>query len=127
MIVAVPKEVRSDERRVALVPAIVSRLVNAGFDIRVEAGAGEGACIADSEYEEAGAHIVADTAKLLGRADVVLKVMPPEAHGEMHEVDLIREGALLISLLKPFSHPNPVRRLADHPHDGVAHHEAAAG
>ena len=42
MIVAVPKEVRSDEQRVALVPAIVSRLVNAGFEIRMEAGIGPG-------------------------------------------------------------------------------------
>jgi len=113
MIVAVPREVRSDEQRVALVPAIVSRLVDSGFEIRVEAGAGEGACFFDNEYEEAGAHIVSDAVTLLGEADVVLRVMPPEAHGETHEVDMIREGALLISLLKPFSHPNPIQQLAE--------------
>ena len=91
MIIAVPKEVRSDEQRVALVPAIVSRLVTVGFEIRVEAGAGEGACISDSEFEAAGAHIVADASKLLGEADVVLKVGPSKTN---------RRGVLW--LLPPF-------------------------
>lgn len=113
MIVAVPKEVRENERRVALVPTLVNRLIKADFEIRLEAGAGERAFFSDAEYEQAGAKIVSDAASLWGEADVVLKVMPPQERNGTHEVDLLHEEATLISFLKPYSHPETVKRLAD--------------
>ena len=113
MIVTVPKEVRADERRVALVPTVVNRLVKANFEVRVESGAGEGAFFSDTEYEQAGAKIVSDPSSLWGEADVVLKVMPPENRDDTHEAELLHEGAALISFLKPYSNPENVKRLAD--------------
>ncbi len=113
MIVAVPKEVREDERRVALVPTIVNRLVKADFEIWVESNAGEKAFFSDAEYEQAGAKIITDPALLWGEVDVVLKVMPPADRSGAHEADFLHEGAALVSFLKPYSNPENVKRLAD--------------
>ncbi len=79
----------------------------------MQAGAGEAASFRDADYEEQGAGIVADAAELLGEADVVLKVNPPgELADGRHEVDLIREGAVLISLMRPHQSPDLLQRLA---------------
>lgn len=77
MKIGVAKEIDMGERRVALIPDTVSRLVKQGLEVWVEAGAGEQAFFADAAYEAAGATIVADTARLWGEADVLLKVSPP--------------------------------------------------
>ena len=112
MIVAIPKEVRTGERRVAIIPTAVKRLVKATLEIRVEAGAGEGAFFADADYEEAGATIVSDPAKLFGEADVVLKVGEPTERTGTHEVDWLREGAVIIGFLNPYGNPDLIKRLA---------------
>jgi NAD(P) transhydrogenase subunit alpha len=79
----------------------------------VQAGAGEAASFRDADYEEQGASIVGDAGRLLGEADVVLKVNPPgELADGRHEVDLIREGAVLISLMRPHQSPDLLQRLA---------------
>ena len=109
MIVAVPKEVREHERRVALVPLIVKRLVQDGFDIRIESGAGEAAFFADVEFAEAGATIVPDRNGLWGEADILLKINPPTDQ----EIDLLREGATCISFLDLFGQPGRARHLAE--------------
>lgn len=113
MIVAIPKEVQARERRVALTPDMVKRLAKEGFEIHVEAGAGEGAFFNDAHYEEAGAKIFTDRNILWNEADVALKVDPPQEHEGTHEVELLREGAVLISFLRPFSNALVVERLAD--------------
>lgn len=113
MIVAVPKEVREGERRVALVPAVVKRLVNSDGEVRVEAGAGEEAFFADAEYEEAGAKIVSNTGALWGEADVILKINPPQERSGMHEVDLLGEGGVLIGFLNPYGEPEIAQRLSE--------------
>ncbi|HEX7119274.1 MAG TPA: Re/Si-specific NAD(P)(+) transhydrogenase subunit alpha [Longimicrobiales bacterium] len=115
MRVAVPKEIVGGERRVALTPEGVARLKEAGFDVRVGAGAGRAAGADDEAYREAGAAVVADPASLLSEADLVLKVRGPaydEALGR-HEADLIPAGATLIAMFHPLAHPELVRRLAD--------------
>jgi alanine dehydrogenase len=81
MIVGVPKEIKADEYRVALVPAGAESLVEAGHTVLVEAGAGLGTGIEDREYTEAGATIVADSRPIFAQADLILKVkepLPPE-------------------------------------------------
>ncbi len=113
MIVAIPKEVREGERRVALVPAAIKRLANADVEVWVEAGAGEGAFFTDTEYEEAGAKIVADVKSLWGEADVILKLNPPTDRDGTNETDLLRERGLLIGFLKPYSDPELIKRLSD--------------
>jgi len=101
MKIAVPKEIIPGERRVVLVPVCVARLVKAGLEVTVEAGAGAGAAIDDAEYQSKGAAIESDVGKLFGEADVVAKVHPPvrnEAHG-VHEIDLMKEGGILFANL----------------------------
>jgi NAD(P) transhydrogenase subunit alpha len=114
MKIGVAKEVEMGERRVALIPDTVSRLVKQGLEVWVEAGAGEQAFFSDAAYEAAGATIVTDTAHLWREADVLLKVSPPrERQDGQHEADLLHEGATLISFLDPLGNPGGIKRLAD--------------
>jgi NAD(P) transhydrogenase subunit alpha len=108
MNVGVPKEVAVGERRVALVPDAVSRLLKAGgFDVLVEAGAGREASCPDDAYAAAGARVV-DRAAVLGQADVVLQLQPPSAA----DVSRYREGAALVALFQPGADPALVPALA---------------
>jgi NAD(P) transhydrogenase subunit alpha len=113
LIVGVPKETASGERRVALVPDVVKSLVGLGPEVIVQSGAGLQAGFEDAAYEAAGARIVADAAEAFG-ADLVLKVSGPRESGAGHEVDLLREGAALISFLKPLDQTETTERLVAH-------------
>jgi NAD(P) transhydrogenase subunit alpha len=93
MRIGVPRETTPGERRVALVPESVGRLVKSGVEVVVEREAGRAAYFVDEAYQKAGAALV-DPATALG-ADVVLKVQRPAAN----EVAMLREGAILVSLL----------------------------
>lgn len=112
--IGIPKEIAPGEQRVALVPAIVSRLVKAGIEVLVEAGAGEAALHQNREYAEAGGRIVPDPAALYRQAEVVLKVQPlrPNQALGVHEADLVNPGAVVISFLIPSDEPDLVQRLA---------------
>jgi len=114
MKVAVPREIVEGERRVALAPESCRKLVKAGMQVAVEAGAGEAAFLPDDEYRQAGATIENEVAGLLGSADFVLKVQPPAQHPRAfrHEVDLLREGAMLLTTLLPTRNLDAVQRLA---------------
>jgi len=108
MKLAIPKETAAGERRVALAPESVAPLKKAGLEVQIQSGAGEGAFFADTEYEKAGARVVADAGKLLGEADIVAKVQKPSSS----EVDRLREGAVLIGFLQPASSAELIQRLA---------------
>ncbi|MEJ2216200.1 MAG: Re/Si-specific NAD(P)(+) transhydrogenase subunit alpha [Gemmatimonadota bacterium] len=111
MKVGVPKETVPGEERVALIPDTVKRLVDNGFEIVVETGAGAEAGFSDDEYREAGA-TTADTAGALG-ADVVLKVAPPTTgDGAKDEVAAMKQGGALIAFLLPMTSPELMRKLA---------------
>ena len=122
MIIGIPREILAGERRVALDPPSVKKWVEEGFDVRVEAGAGEQACFVDAEYEAAGARLAPEAAQVFGEAEIVLKVQPPQplvtppastaGSNRGHEVDLLSEGASLIALLKPLDEPELAQRLA---------------
>jgi len=103
MKVAVVKERRAFERRVAASPDTVKRMVGMGLEVIVESGAGEGAWFSDAAFAEAGASIAADQATALGDADVVLKVQRPLIgyEGGSDELGLLKRGAVLIGLLQP--------------------------
>jgi H+-translocating NAD(P) transhydrogenase subunit alpha len=105
--VAVPKETAPGERRVALVPDAVKKLTDGGFDMVVESGAGAEASFSDAEYEEAGAKIVSSREELYA-ADGVVKVQKPTAG----EVELLREGSILIAFLQPLTDSEGIERLA---------------
>ena len=114
MKLAVPKECRPGERRVAVTPENVARLVKLGFAVAIEHDAGAAASFGDDDYVAAGAEIVADTRTIWQTGDILLKVQPPAAHPTLgvHEADLIREGGTLISFLYPGKNTDIVQRLA---------------
>ncbi len=114
MKVGVPKEIGVNERRVAVTPDSVRQIKSAGYELLVEAGAGAGAYIADSAFQEAGASLVPSTADLWSRSEIVLKLQPPLQNQSLniHEATLLAEGATLICMLRPLSHPDIVRMLA---------------
>ncbi len=97
MKIGVLSETAQGERRVALVPDVAARLAGAGFEVVVQAGAGEEAGFTDDAYREAGAAIETDRAALLGAADVLLGVQPPA----VEDVPALRSGAATISFLQP--------------------------
>jgi NAD(P) transhydrogenase subunit alpha len=106
MRVAVPRETAPGERRVALVPDVVSRLSAAGFTIAVERNAGAAAGFPDAAYEHAGADIVDGDALLEGAAAVV-RVAPPSAD----EAAAVASGTVLIGFLAPLTDADGVARL----------------
>ena len=110
MKVAIPRERREFERRVAASPDTVKKLVALGAEVRIEAGAGAGANFGDAAFAEAGAAIADGEAAVLDGADVVFKVQPPLA--EPDEVGLMKDGALLIGLLAPAADPGLVAAYA---------------
>ena len=109
MIIAVPKETAPGERRVALVPQAVGKLVQRGLEVVVEAGAGSAAGFADQDYADQGARIEADGGAVYGQADIVLRVQI----SSVEDADRIREGGAAIALLFPLSNSEVVRRLAE--------------
>jgi NAD(P) transhydrogenase subunit alpha len=104
MQVGVPRETAPGERRVALVPDIVSRLTGAGFVVVVERGAGEAAGFPDSEYEAAGANMVDD---VLGAAEAVAMVQKPSDD----QIGKLRSGDVLIAFLQPLTDTEGIDRL----------------
>ncbi len=101
MRLGIPVETYPLERRVAASPAAVERYIKLGFDVTVARGAGDGSSFPDSAYEAAGATLV-DQAAAFGDVDVVLKVRAPRMDAEGgSEVELIKEGAALISFVSP--------------------------
>jgi NAD(P) transhydrogenase subunit alpha len=103
MKVGVPKETAPDERRVALVPEIVAKLSQTGFDVVVEPGAGEAASFTDDAFREAGA-----TLSDPWDAELIAKVRKPTAD----EVDRLHERQVLIGHLQPLTDAEGIERLA---------------
>ena len=107
MKIGVCKEIREDERRVALVPEVVRKLTDQSHEVLVERGAGERALIPDARFAEAGAQQV-NTASEAFAADVVLKVAPP---GDT-EVALLKPSTVLIAFLQPLTNGAGVAAIA---------------
>ena len=108
MKVGVVRETLPGERRVALVPDTVSKLIAAKLEVAVQAGAGSEAFYTDDAYQKAGATLVPDARTVLGQADALLKVQPPS----LDEVAALKSGAILIGFLQPSAHAEVVKALA---------------
>jgi len=108
MRLAVPKETREGETRVAATPESVKKFKGLGLDVVVQAGAGQGAKIADADYTAAGAIIAPDAASTYRDADIVLKVRGPEAG----EISQLKNGAVLAALLSPATEQAAIQSLA---------------
>ena len=116
MNLAVIKERRAGEARVAATPETVRKLRTLGLNVLVESGAGEGARITDSDYVAAGAEMVSDAASALRNAQIVLKVRSPDAA----EIAAMPRGAVLVGLLSPYTEKETIAALADRKIDGFA-------
>jgi len=95
LVVGCPKEIKSQENRVALTPGGARQLVRQGLTVLVEAGAGYGAAYTDAEYLSAGALMVDTAAEVFSRADIVVKVKEPQPR----EIEMLRSGQTLFTYL----------------------------
>ncbi len=114
MKIAIPKERRPGETRVAASPEVVRKFVGLGLDVAVEKGAGAAASISDEEFKAAGATIVKDAKSCFGNADIVLKIQPPVIAKEAakNELGMIKKGAVLAARLDAVSNKADVNAYA---------------
>jgi NAD(P) transhydrogenase subunit alpha len=105
MMVGVPRETAQGERRVALVPELVGKLKKAGLEVLLQSGAGKEAGYPDALFQEQGVRLEAD---VFSTSDILLKVQPPT----LAEIGRMKEGALLISLLQPYTALAEIQALA---------------
>lgn len=109
MRIVVLKETAADEIRVALVPESVKKLVAAGNEILLEAGAGTSAGAGDADYEQAGATVSPDRDELLRKADVLLAVNRPADEA----LSKLKKGAIVAALLRPLDEPEKLRAFVE--------------
>lgn len=105
MKIGIPKETQAEEKRVAATPDTVKKLVEAGFTVAIEQGAGEGSHIPDQAFIDAGAEMAANAEATLGDADIVFKVRRPQTgdDGGPNELGMIKQGATLVAMLAPYA------------------------
>jgi NAD(P) transhydrogenase subunit alpha len=108
LIIGVPKETATSEKRVATVPEVVEKLIKLGFSVAVESGAGDAANCGDDSYRAAGAEVLATAAELWTKSDIVFKVRAPS----QDEVALMHEGQTLISFIWPAQNAELMQELA---------------
>ena len=108
LLIGVPREVFPGEKRVATVPEVVEKLIKLGFRVAVQTGAGDAANFADDTYRAAGAEVLPTAAELWAKSDIVFKVRPPTPA----EVELMREGGMLVDFIWPAQNPELMTQLA---------------
>jgi len=108
MKIAIPKERRAGETRVATSPDVVRKLIDLGFQVTVEKDAGHGASFTDAAYRDAGAFIAKDAASAVKSADMVLKIQGPDAK----ELTNFKKGAILIASLSALGNPKDMKAYA---------------
>jgi NAD(P) transhydrogenase subunit alpha len=111
MRIGVPKETAAGERRVALVPEVISKLTAKGLDVVVQEGAGAEALLPDAAFAEAGARISADAGEVW-QSDLVVVIAPPGSE----QIATLAAGSVIVGFLAPLTSPASTRALA---HAGV--------
>ncbi len=116
MKIGVLKEIHAGEKRVATTPDVTAKLLKLGFEVVVQAGAGEAANFSDKSYLEAGANICKDAKTTCDAADVLIKVRAPQKNlnTAKHEIELIRRGCSVISFIWPAQSEGLLKQLAEH-------------
>ncbi len=114
MITGIPMESFPDEKRVAIIPAHVPALINAGVTVHVQKNAGRAAGFTDEAYREKGAKIVNDRKRLFAAADIILQVRAAGANPDngLQDIKLMKKGSLLIGFLNPYSSSDMLNALA---------------
>lgn len=109
MIVGIPSETLVNESRVAATPQTVKRLIKQGFQVVIQSKAGENADFSDDQFQNAGAQIVNDATEVYNKSDIILKVNEPT----LSELDLIVNGTVLLSFLRPAQNQELLLKLAE--------------
>ncbi len=114
MIVGVPKEIYSGERRVALTPVVVPMLAKAGLEVVIEAGAGVEAAYPDTQYQEKGAKVLSDRAAVFSQCDIIVQVLCHGANDNngASDLPLMRRGQVLVGFLRPLASAEMVQQVA---------------
>ncbi len=112
MKIAIPKEHRPGEARVAGSPDVVKKLIGLGFDVVVEKGAGERSNFTDAAFKEAGASIAKDFAATVKGADTVFKIQGPIASGAGEELSKFDKGAMVIAHMSSLTRGDDVAAYA---------------
>jgi len=117
IIVGVPMEIMSREKRVSATPETTMKLMNEGAKVLVEKGAGMEAFYDDGKYIEAGAEILSDAKDIFKNSDVILKVKEPGFNKKegKHEIDMMKDNSILVTFLHPANKTNHkmVQKLAE--------------
>lgn len=115
MIIGVPRESYPGEERVALAPSVLPALAKSGFQVVVEAGAGEQAGHPDGEFQSRGGEIAATRAEVFEKADVVLQVLCPGSNDRTgaEDLPLLRSGQTLIGFMRPFGSLETLEAIRD--------------
>ena len=114
MLIGVPKESFPGEQRVALTPETARHISKLGYEIALQAGAGEAANFSDESYKEAGVRIVSDAKSLWSDADILMKVRAPGQDPQLgNETALLKQGAILMSFIWPAQNEDLMKQLAD--------------
>ena len=117
MKIGIPKEIKKQEHRVALLPSAAYQLVKRGHQVIVERGAGEGAGYPDEGYEKAGAKMVAEHTAVFAEADLIVKVKEPQTS----EIPLLRPGQILLTYLHLAADKSMTAALAKSGVTGIAY------
>ena len=117
MIIGIPKEIKTEEYRVGIVPAGVKALVDEGHRVIIEAGAGLGSGIGDEEYKGAGAQILNSAKDIYSSADLIMKVKEPQPA----EFGLLKEGQILYTYLHLAAEPDVTKALLERKVKAVAY------
>ena len=97
MIIAVPRETDTNEARVSTTPHSASKLIKAGYTVRIESGAGENSFFSDNDYQNVDVEIISSKEELFNEADIIIKVTPPSKE----EISLMEKGTVCISFFQP--------------------------
>ena len=123
MLIGIPKEIKNNENRVAITPAGVLTLINAGHKVMIESTAGLGSGFTDSDYESAGASIIPTAAEVWTKADMIMKVKEPLPE----EYSYFRPGLILFTYLHLAACPELTKALIDYEVFSIAYETVSTG
>ncbi len=123
MLIGVPKEIKNNENRVAMTPASVMTLVQAGHQVMIEKDAGVGSGFDDEAYAQAGAEIEADTVSIWEKVDMIMKVKEPLPS----EYGYFRKGLILFTYLHLAAEPELAKALVEKEVTAIAYETVQVG
>ena len=118
MIIAVPREIESNETRVSTTPQSAAELIKAGYEVKIETNAGENSFFFDKDYQAVNAEVISSKDKLFENADIILKVTPPS----LEEIKLMSKGTVCVSFFQPTIEIDKVKAMTERDITGISMH-----